>query len=123
MSHSPHNHTPPHWLKTKVSGWFWSLSPTCKEVARLTSEGRDHPLPLGMRLRLGLHRSFCQWCARYAKQLDFVHEASQLFPAHVDQIEQPNLDGDAKARMKRAIRDAAEKTIVLFGGLFLGSVA
>jgi hypothetical protein len=123
MSHSPHDHAPPHWLKTKVSGWFWSLTPACKEVARLTSEGRDRPLPLGLRLRLGLHRAFCQWCARYARQLDLVHEASHLFPERVDQIEQPNLDSDAKARMKRAIREAADKTIVAIGGLLLGSMA
>jgi hypothetical protein len=105
MSHSPHDQTPPNWLKTKVSGWFWSLSPTCKEVARLTSEGRDHLLPLGMRLRLGFHRSFCQWCARYAKQLDLVHEASHLFPEHVDQVGGAALGDGAKARMKQALRD------------------
>jgi hypothetical protein len=120
MPHSPHDHSPPHWLKTKVSTWFWSLTPTCKEVARLTSEGRDHPLPVGTRLRLGLHRSFCQWCARYAKQLDLVHEAAHLFPEHVDQIEQPNLDSDAKARMKRALQNAIEKQIIAVGGLILG---
>ena len=120
MSLSPQDHAPPNWLKTKVSGWFWSLTPTCKEVARLTSEGRDHPLPLGMRLRLGLHRSFCQWCARYAKQLDLVHEASHLFPEHVDQMEGPALKSDAKARMKRALQDAIEKQIVAIGGMILG---
>ena len=120
MPLSPHDHAPPHWLKTKVSRWFWSLSPTCKEVARLTSEGRDHPLPLGLRLRLGLHRTFCQWCARYAKQLDLLHEAGHLFPEHVDQIDGPPLDSDAKARMKQALRDAAEKVIVALGGLLLG---
>lgn len=120
MSLSPHDHGTPNWLKTKVSSWFWSLTPTCKEVARLTSEGRDHPLPLGMRLRLGLHRSFCQWCDRYAKQLDLVHEASRRFPEHVDQIDEANLDGDGKARMKRALREAVDKSILVIGGLIFG---
>lgn len=120
MANSSHDHAPPNWLKTKVSSWFWSLSPTCKEVARLTSEGRDRPLPLGTRLRLGLHRSFCQWCARYAKQLDLVHEASHLLPEHVDQLGAPTLQSDAKARMKRAIQEVAEKQIVAIGGLLLG---
>lgn len=105
MPLSPHDHESPNWLKTKVSSWFWSLTPSCREVARLTSEGRDHPLPLGMRTRLGLHRSFCKWCARYAKQLDLVHEASQLFPEHLDEVGGPTLDNDAKARMKRALHD------------------
>ena len=104
MSLSPHDQPPPNWLQTKISTWFWSLTPACKEVARLTSEADDHPLPVGMRLRLGLHRSFCQWCARYAKQLDFVHEASHLFPQHVDQLAGPALGSDAKERMKRALQ-------------------
>jgi hypothetical protein len=123
MTHSPHDQAPPSWLKTKVSGWFWSLTPTCKEVARLTSEGRDRPLPLGMRLRLSLHRAFCQWCARYAKQLDLVHEASHAFPEHADQAGGPALDTDAKGRMKRAIQDVIEKQIVAVGGLILSLMA
>jgi hypothetical protein len=101
----PHDHSSSNWLKTKVSGWFWSLSPTCKEVARLTSEEREHPLPLGLRLRLGLHRCFCQWCDRYARQLDLVHEASHRFPDHLEQTEGPGLADDAKARMKQALRN------------------
>ncbi len=123
MSHSTHEDAPPSWLKTKVSNWFWSLSPTCNEVARLTSEGRDHLLPLGMRLRLRLHRAFCQWCARYAKQLDLVHEASHLFPEHADQAGGPALETDAKARMKRALQEVIEKQIVAFGGLILSLMA
>jgi hypothetical protein len=120
MPLSPDDHSQPGWLKTKVSTWFWSLTPTCKEVARLTSEGHDHPLPLGIRLRLSLHRCFCKWCARYAKQLDLVHDASHHFPEHVDQTDRPNLKSDAKARIKRALNDALEKQIVAIGGLILG---
>jgi len=107
MPLSPHDHSLPNRLKTKVSTWFWSLTPTCKEVARLTSEGRDHSLPFGVRFRLGLHRSFCQWCARYAKQLDLIHEASHVLPEHIDQMTGANLGRDAKARMKRALRKEA----------------
>jgi hypothetical protein len=110
MSHSPDDPTSPHWLKTKVSGWFWSLTPTCREVARFTSEGRDRPLPIGTRLRLGLHRSFCQWCARYARQLDLVHEASELFPEHSDHLDEPSLDGGAKERMKRALQQQQKQS-------------
>lgn len=123
MSHTTHDHAPPNWLKTKVSNWFWSLSPTCKEVVRLTSEGRDRSLPFGMRLRLSLHRAFCKWCARYARQLDLVHEASHLFPEHADQAGVPALGTDAKARMKRAIQEVVEKRIVAVGGLILSLMA
>lgn len=104
MPRPPNDHQPPNWLKAKVANWFWSLTPACREVARLTSEERDHPLPMGTRTRLGLHRSFCKWCARYAKQLDLLHEANQLFPEHVDEVRGPGLDGDARARMKRALQ-------------------
>jgi hypothetical protein len=104
MSPSPDSHEPRPWLKARVSAWFWSLTPTCREVARLTSEGRDHPLPLGMRLRLGLHRGFCQWCARYAEQLDLLHEASQLYPKHIEHLKGPKLDENARARMKGALQ-------------------
>jgi hypothetical protein len=122
MAHPDHDHPQPHWLRTKLSAWFWSLTPACKEVARLTSEGRDRSLPLGMRLRLRLHRAFCQWCARYAKQLDLVHEATHLFPEHTDQVDTPPLDSAAKARMKRAVRDEVDKTLVATSGLFLGLI-
>jgi hypothetical protein len=60
-----------------------------------------------MRLHLRLHRCFCKWCARYAKQLDLLHEASQFFPENLDQISGPALDSDSKARMKRSLRTKA----------------
>ncbi len=109
MPHSPETPAPRSWFKTKVTGWFWSLTPTCHEVARLTSEARDHQLPAGIRMRLGLHRSFCQWCARYAKQLDLIGEASQLFPEHLDDLAGPGLGEDAKARLKRVLQERAIK--------------
>ncbi len=119
MSHLTYEQAPPERPKIKRSAWFRSLVPTCKEVTRLTSEGLDHPLPTGMRLRLRLHRCFCQWCARYAKQLDLVQEASVQFPEHLDQMEEPTLDAHAKARMKFALRDAIEKRIIAISGLIL----
>ena len=120
MFRPSHEHGRPSWLQTKASSWFWSLTPTCKEVARLTSEGHDHPLPPGMRLRLRGHRAFCQGCARYAKQLDLAHEASHHFPEHLAQMDGPCLNGDACARIKRALREVMEKQVVAIGGLILG---
>lgn len=108
MSHQTHDQPPPNWLKTKLSSWFWRLTPACREVARLTSEEHDHPLPLLTRLQLRLHRRFCKWCARYARQLELMHEASHLFPEHTDQIEGPTLGNDAKARMKQALQQKVD---------------
>ncbi|HEY2458475.1 MAG TPA: hypothetical protein VGI13_14325 [Candidatus Acidoferrum sp.] len=107
MPSSPDDHEPPNWITAKLANLVWRMTPACREVARLTSAGRDRPLPLGRRLRLGLHRCFCKWCARYAKQLDLLHEANYLFVEHVDQIGGPTLDSDAKARMKHALQTAA----------------
>jgi hypothetical protein len=107
MPFSTDDHEPPNWITAKLANLVWRMTPDCREVTRLTSEGRDRPLPLGTRLRLGLHRCFCKWCARYAKQLDLLHEANLLFAEHVDQIGGPTLDSDAKARIKLALQTAA----------------
>lgn len=107
MLPSSDDSTPPHWLKTKVSTWFWSLTPTCREVTRLTSEERERALPLGTRLRLGMHRRFCEWCARYAGQLDLMHEASRRLPEHGEDLGGPGMADETKARMKRALGQAA----------------
>ena len=98
-------HKTPNWITTKVANVVWRITPHCREVTRLTSEGRDHPLPLGARLRLGLHRRFCVWCARYAGQLDLLQEASQRFPQHVAETGGPALADDARTRMKRELRN------------------
>jgi hypothetical protein len=108
MPPSPHDEKPPHWLKAKVANLVWQLTPTCREVARLTSEEREHPRPLPTRLRLRVHRHFCTWCARYAKQLDLMHDASQFFPEHLDEIGGPALDSDARERMKRTLTTSGE---------------
>ena len=90
MSFSPDDHDPSNWITAKLVNLVWRMTPDCREVTRLTSEGRDRSLALGTRLRLGLHRCFCKWCARYAKQLDLLHEANQLFAKNADQIDGPD---------------------------------
>jgi hypothetical protein len=83
------------------------MTPNCREVTRLTSQERDRVLPLGTQLKLALHRRFCRWCARYAKQLQFLHQASHLLPENSDRTEGPLLERDAKRRMKKALQTAA----------------
>lgn len=101
------DHDPSKWITAKLANLVWRITPDCREVTRLTSEGRDRLLPLGARLRLGLHRRFCKWCARYARQLDFLHKANHLFTAHVDQRDGPSLNTDAKRRIKRTLQNLA----------------
>ena len=100
---------PSNWITGKLVNLVWRITPDYREVTRLTSEGRDRLLPLGTRLRLGLHRRFCKWCARYARQLDLLHKANHLFVAHVDQTIGPSLNTDAKSRMKRTLHTVATR--------------
>jgi len=100
------DHESPNWITAKLANLVRRMTPSCREVSRLTSKGRDRLLPLGTRLQLALHCCFCKWCARYANQLQLLHEATHLFAAHVDQIDGPALDSNAKARIKRALEKA-----------------
>lgn len=104
MSSAPADRKPSSWLSTRIAGVIWRITPGCREAARLTSEEREHELPFTTRTRLGLHRLFCQHCARYAAQLDLIHDAAQGLPGHWDETKSPKLAGDAKSRLKRALR-------------------
>ena len=107
MRFSSGDRDPSNWITGKLVNLVWRITPDCREVTRLTSAWRDRLLPLGTPLRLGLHRRFCKWCARYARQLDFLHKANHLFAAHVDQLSGPSLNNDAKLRMKRTLQTVA----------------
>jgi hypothetical protein len=109
MPYSPDNQEPRHSLKAIVSSWLRKLTPTCREVARLTSEGRDHALPAAIRMRLGLHRRLCTECARYAEQLNLLHAAVRWVPDHVSESDGLTLNHDVKARMKRVLRRQASQ--------------
>jgi hypothetical protein len=109
MLFSSGDRDPRNWIAGKLLHLVWRMTPDCREVTRLSSEGLDRLLPLGTRLRLGLHRRFCKWCARYARQLDFLDKASHLFAAHVDQLSGPSLSIDAKSRLKRTLQREATR--------------
>jgi len=104
MSQTPDAHETPSWLEAKILDLVWRITPNCREVARLTSEGRDRALPPGVRLQLGLHRLACKWCARYAGQLDLLHEASRRLPAQLETTGEPALSIESKSRLKEALR-------------------
>jgi hypothetical protein len=107
MSSAPADHKSPHWLKARIGSLVWRITPDCREVTRLTSEERDHALPFDTRTRLGLHRMFCKYCARYAEQLELLHQASQRLLERQEEDAEPALRAEAKARLKRALREKA----------------
>jgi len=50
---------------------------TCKETARLVSEGLDRSLPLRVRMSLRLHLMMCGACASYRRQIEALQNLIQ----------------------------------------------
>ena len=51
------------------------MTVTCKEAARLVSEGLDKELPAETRLRLQAHLAICRGCQSLAERLAFLRRA------------------------------------------------
>jgi predicted anti-sigma-YlaC factor YlaD len=48
---------------------------SCKQVARLVSQGLDRELGFTERVRLRLHLAICDGCTNFRKQVTFVRAA------------------------------------------------
>lgn len=48
---------------------------SCREAARLASEGMDRALSLSERLALRAHLLMCKGCTNFAKQMAFLRKA------------------------------------------------
>ena len=48
----------------------------CREVIQFASESLDRKLTLKERIGLRFHLMMCKLCARYVRQLKFMHQAS-----------------------------------------------
>lgn len=77
----------------------------CLESARLLSERRDHPLPLGKRIGLRVHLLICSLCRAYQTQIDAVcrisHQAGISPSSHGAQLPQSR---------KQAMQDAIDRS-------------
>lgn len=80
---------------------------TCKRIAKLLSERQDHELRFSRRLAVRLHLSWCMFCRRLARQLDFIHGLSQAIgnSAEIgdDRAFEETLSADAKTRIKKTL--------------------
>ena len=95
----------PHdWLTTKLVTFIANLTPRCREVTRLLSQGMDRPLPLRTRVALRLHFTVCDYCLRYAKQLRFLRQVSQALPQRGVGRSSVTLPETTKARLRQALR-------------------
>lgn len=61
---------------------------TCKEAARLISEGLDRKLSVAERTRLQLHVAVCKACERVTRQLEFLRRAARQYPGPDEEREQ-----------------------------------
>jgi hypothetical protein len=83
---------------------------SCKEVARLASDGLDQEMSLGKRFGMRLHMMMCGPCARYVKQLK---QLRLLFSRYAK--EGPHTHGesglpdDARERISRTVDEALEQ--------------
>jgi hypothetical protein len=48
---------------------------SCKEAARLVSQGLDRKLGFGERVTLRVHLAICNGCTNFRKQMDFLRRA------------------------------------------------
>jgi len=58
---------------------------TCKEAARLISEGLDRNLNVAERTALRLHVGICVACERVTRQFEFLRRAARRYPGPDDE--------------------------------------
>lgn len=82
---------------------------SCKEISRLVSEGLDRKLSFWERLSIRIHHLICGPCEAYEHQIHFLRQVFLSLGGKEDlEIEgAPSLDGEAKKRLKAALRDHA----------------
>ncbi|HXS10091.1 MAG TPA: hypothetical protein VN852_08900 [Candidatus Krumholzibacteria bacterium] len=77
----------------------------CLESARLLSERRDHPLPLGKRIGLRVHLLICSLCRAYRTQIEAVCNIS-----HHAGISAPNHGAQLPTSRKQSMQDAIDRS-------------
>ena len=78
---------------------------TCKETARLVSEGLDRRLGLAQRVSLRLHLMMCGACATYRRQIEAIDAlVSRRFRAGGSGGRE-SLTDEARRRITTALRD------------------
>lgn len=91
-------------LKRTWVVWVWHHTPHCAEMSRLASQSFERLLPLGTRLRMAMHYRICVWCARYLKQLRFVHATAPRLDEHLSRSTARGLSVEAKQRIVRRLQ-------------------
>jgi hypothetical protein len=89
----------------KITSVLETLSPTCRQAARLQCDALEQSLPQPKRLGLWLHLLICKWCRRYGRQIRFLNEAAHTHPDVLNQAGAQKLSDEARARIKNNLRN------------------
>jgi len=93
------------WFTRWLAGLIGAVTPKCREVTRLISQGMERPLPLHARLKLRLHYVWCCYCGRYARQLGDIRKAARKLAENADAASSARLSPEARQRIRDAIRN------------------
>ena len=91
-------------LPAPVAAWLARHTPSCRDIARLASEGLDRKLGWRERLNIRLHFLICYLCRRYEEQLRLVHDQLARQPEAFSQAGGLRLSEEEKARLRAACR-------------------
>lgn len=82
---------------------------TCKETARLVSEGLDRKLSLWQRMNLRLHLTMCGACSSYRRQVEtlnrIVRRRFDESTVDVTATDAPACPEQSKRRITKSIRE------------------
>jgi hypothetical protein len=99
---------PLRWCGKKVSrlkfayfSWLARRLPTCIEILPVISQNLDGRLPITEKVKLILHKHFCEWCKRYENQLILIRKAMRNQDANAPVSSESPLSSEARERMKR----------------------
>ncbi|MEK7206339.1 MAG: zf-HC2 domain-containing protein [Pseudomonadota bacterium] len=77
---------------------------TCKQASQIISQSYDRRLSWQERWNLRIHLFICDACARFAKQMRFLHQAARRFAqGQIEADEQVRLSAEAADRIKREL--------------------
>lgn len=88
------------WLEHGIARW----TPSCREVARLSSEALERRLTLRERLALRLHFTICYLCKRYARQTAVLHEGLRSHGDLFAECREERLSAEEKRAIKERCR-------------------
>lgn len=94
-------------LFRRLAMWIAHHTPSCTEMARLSSQSLDGPLTLRQRLLRLAHFIACDWCLRYARHLRFLRTAAHALASrelcHESHPHPHPLRADARERLKHRL--------------------